>query len=668
MHAATIRQDRPLPPAGAPTDAEAVCAVLHDHGALSSPDRASALAQHRDRSGGITDILIKQEFAQEGAVLAAWAECLRTRPMSAEELSDFALDTDLLLRVGTDFCLRHRLLPLRRVAGVVRIATADPEIAQAQRDTLARRLGEIGLLPCPAAAIEARILSLSRRTMAERAETCVRADESCRNLAASDSSRLFSLSGAGILLAVTMAPSVIFAAVFLMATAVLIVNTLLKLTTGAFALRELLQRARHHLRVRLHTRLHAHPPGSLPAADLPEVTILPEATALPVQLPTSPSDPARPVVSLLVALYHEDDIAADLLRRLGRLRYPRALLDICLIVEEEDAGTRAMLQAQKLPAHMRLIVVPRGTVRTKPRALNFALPMCRGQIIGVYDAEDAPEPAQIDTIVDGFAQAGPDVGCIQGILDFYNPEENWLSRCFAIEYAMWFRVVLPGLSRMGMPVPLGGTTVFFRRDVLEDLGGWDAHNVTEDADLGIRLARHGYRTALVDTVTLEEANCRLWPWVRQRSRWIKGYAMTYRVHMRRPRLLLAQLGIAGFLGFQALFLGSLLGFLLAPVLLSFWVAGFGAAHPVSEVFPAQSLWIFLILFLSAEVVSLGLALLALQRRGMNRLGYWALTLHVYFPIATVAAFKALYELIAAPFYWDKTAHRAARPPPAQGAP
>ncbi|MGR3572584.1 glycosyltransferase [Brevirhabdus sp.] len=662
MHAATIRQHRPLPPAGAPADAEALCAALHDCGALSASDRANALAQHRDRSGGITDILIKHGFAQEGAVLAAWAECLKTRPMSAEELSDFALDTDLLLRIGADFCLRHRLLPLRRVAGVVRIASADPENAQAQRDALERQLGEIGLLPCPAAAIEARILSLSRRRMAERAETCVRTDESCRTLSASDNSRLFSLGGAGILLAVTMAPSVIFAAVFLMAAAVLIVNTLLKLTTGAFALRELLQRARRHLRARLHARRHAHPPGPRRAADLPELT------ALPVQQPTRPAPPVRPVVSLLVALYHEDDIAADLLRRLGRLRYPRAMLDICLIVEEEDAGTRAMLQAQKLPAHMRLIVVPRGTVRTKPRALNFALPMCRGQIVGVYDAEDAPEPAQIDKIVDGFARAGPDVGCIQGILDFYNPEENWLSRCFAIEYAMWFRVVLPGLSRMGMPVPLGGTTVFFRRDVLEDLGGWDAHNVTEDADLGIRLARHGYRTALVDTVTLEEANCRLWPWVRQRSRWIKGYAMTYRVHMRRPRLLLAQLGPVGFLGFQALFLGSLLGFLLAPVLLSFWVAGFGAAHPVSEVFPAQSLWIFLILFLLAEVVSLGLALLALQRRGMNRLGYWALTLHVYFPIATVAAFKALYELIVAPFYWDKTAHRAAPTPPARGAP
>jgi cellulose synthase/poly-beta-1,6-N-acetylglucosamine synthase-like glycosyltransferase len=100
-----------------------------------------------------------------------------------------------------------------------------------------------------------------------------------------------------------------------------------------------------------------------------------------------------------------------------------------------------------------------------------------------------------------------------------------------------------------MVLPLGGTTLFFRRHILEELGGWDAHNVTEDADLGVRLARKGYKTELVSTVTYEEANCKAWPWVKQRSRWLKGFLITYFVHMRRPRRLLSDLGLRRFFGF-----------------------------------------------------------------------------------------------------------------------
>ena len=182
-----------------------------------------------------------------------------------------------------------------------------------------------------------------------------------------------------------------------------------------------------------------------------------------------------------------------------------------------------------------------------------------------------------------------------------------------MEYAAWFRIILPGMQRLGLALPLGGTTLFFRRAVLEELGAWDAHNVTEDADLGIRLARHGYRTELLETVTEEEANCRALPWVKQRSRWLKGYMMTYAVHMRQPGLLWRQLGPRQFAGFQVLFLCTLSQFLLAPVLWSFWLLPLGLPHPLASALPDGLMFAMLVLFLATEVTNLAATYLAMRR-------------------------------------------------------
>ncbi len=355
-------------------------------------------------------------------------------------------------------------------------------------------------------------------------------------------------------------------------------------------------------------------------------------------------------------LFRERDIAPRLIKRLGRLTYPRELLDILLVVEEEDLTTRAALSASPLPRWMRVVVVPGGPIKTKPRAMNYAVNFARGSIIGIYDAEDAPEPDQIHKIVRRFHERGPEVACLQGVLDYYNPRTNWLARCFTVEYASWFRVVLPGLARMGFVVPLGGTTLFFRRAALQALGGWDAHNVTEDADLGLRLARHGYRAELIDTVTEEEANCRALPWVKQRSRWLKGYAITWAVHMRDPRLLWRQLGPMRFFGVQVLFLGTLSQFLLSPVLWSFWLVALGLWHPLDGVIPHwAALWL-IGLFLLTEAVNIAVAAWAVRGRKHRHLLPWVPTLHFYFPLGALAAWKAAYEVLARPFYWDKTQH------------
>ena len=288
--------------------------------------------------------------------------------------------------------------------------------------------------------------------------------------------------------------------------------------------------------------------------------------------------------------------------------------------------------------------------------MNYALPFCRGDIVGIYDAEDRPDPGQIRAVVHHLQSAAPEVACVQGYLDFYNGSQNWLARCFTLEYAIWFRVVLLGVQRLGLPIPLGGTSVFIRRGVLEQLGGWDAHNVTEDADLGMRLARFGYRCEMIASTTLEEANCRVGPWIRQRSRWLKGYAVTWATHMRRPRALWRDLGPAGFVGFQVLFLGAITSYLALP---AFWVlglAGQGLGLPVFQGMPAWLVAGFVASMLAGQAVMLATAAVAARDAARPGLLPWVAILPLYWPLGAIAAWRAVGEIFTRPSFWHKTEH------------
>ncbi|MFN3276321.1 MAG: glycosyltransferase [Paracoccus sp. (in: a-proteobacteria)] len=371
-------------------------------------------------------------------------------------------------------------------------------------------------------------------------------------------------------------------------------------------------------------------------------------------------DTPLPVISVMVPLFEESDVAGKLVARLARLDYPRELTDLLLVIEDSDHVTSKALEGAWLPRWIRVVRVPDGPIKTKPRALNYALNFCRGQIVGIWDAEDRPDPDQLHKVARRFHFAPADVACLQGALDFYNPRTNWLARCFAIEYAAWFRVLLPGVARLGLVVPLGGTTLFFRREVLEQIGAWDAWNVTEDADLGVRLARRGYRTEIIATTTDEEANCRALPWVKQRSRWLKGYAMTWGVHMRDPVQLYRDLGARRFWGFQVQFFGALSQYLLAPVLWSFWLLAFGLPHPLRA--PLEQIWggwaipVMSGLFIGSEALSILVGMRAVRGARHRHLLPWVPTLHLYFPLGCLAGWKAIYEVVTKPFYWDKTAH------------
>jgi cellulose synthase/poly-beta-1,6-N-acetylglucosamine synthase-like glycosyltransferase len=599
----------PADPPLAPEDQRLATRLLRD-GVLAPHVLLQAMARQSEHPGGrLFDVLIDQHLVEEGPLYAALQ---RLTGIGRADLSG-AADPRLIDRLGAAFCLAERLLPLRSIAGATVIAAADPAALIRHKRLLDRTFGAVLPALAPPARIEAAILAARGTAMARAAETQVAASESCRSFRKASRTTLNAIIVGGLVSLLAFRP--ILAVLTLWAVLTLVISTGLKL--AAFA-----------------ASFGARPPQPNPAVRLARL----------------------PVVSIMVALYRESDIAARLVQRLGRLDYPRNLLDIVLVVEEEDNQTRKALARADLPTWMRIVVTPAGRVKTKPRALNFGLTQCRGSIIGVYDAEDAPEPDQIRRVVQRFTNSAPQVACLQGALDFYNPTKNWLARCFTIEYAGWFRVILPGLQRLGMPLPLGGTTLFFRRDILQRLGGWDAWNVTEDADLGMRLARHGYRTEILDSTTLEEANCRGLPWVKQRSRWIKGYMMTYVTHMRRPGLLYRELGPRGFAGFQILFLGSLSQALFAPLLWSLWFFCLGLGHPLAGILSPAVLTGLTVLSVNCETVNIAVGILGLKRSGQPISALWVPTLALYFPMQAFAAYKAAWEMLHNPFYWDKTTH------------
>eukprot|EP00439_Symbiodinium_sp_Y106_P088592 s1_g1128.t1 len=380
------------------------------------------------------------------------------------------------------------------------------------------------------------------------------------------------------------------------------------------------------------------------------------------------ADEDLPLYTIMVPLLKEAAVLPILVDALQKLDYPLAKLDIKLILEETDQETIAAARALKLPGNIDLILVPTSHPMTKPKACNYALAFARGELLVVYDAEDIPGPGQLREAVHAFWAAGPHLACVQAPLAYYNWDENWLTRHFAIEYASLFDLLLPALARFGLPFPLGGTSTHFRTYALRKVGAWDPYNVTEDADLGFRLSEQGYATGVISTPTLEEANCLLPNWIRQRSRWLKGWMQTYIVRMRSPLRTYGALGPAGFLVLQIVTGGFLLSALAHPLfyILLLWVIVTGFA-PIDGIGPV----ILGLLNLSVLFVGFGAAMIAglvgARARGMEGLSRHVFTMPFYWLLISAGAFKALYQLFVRPHYWEKTVHGVSALMPAYAA-
>lgn len=363
-----------------------------------------------------------------------------------------------------------------------------------------------------------------------------------------------------------------------------------------------------------------------------------------------------PVYTVLVPAYREPESMGELLAAIDRFEYPRDRLDVKVLLEAGDDATYAAAARASGP-HVEIIEVPDATPKTKPKALNYGLTRARGELVTIYDAEDAPEPLQLRRVVAAFARSEPDVVCLQARLDFYNARQNLITRWFTLEYATWFADFLPGIVASGAPVPLGGTSNHFRTRPLASAGAWDPYNVTEDADLGVRLARLGYRVGLVDSVTGEEATSEFVNWVRQRSRWYKGYLQTWLVHLRRPRKLWRQLGTRGAVGFNLMVGGT-------PVLTACNLVTWAVTlvwlitRPgwIGPLFPPWAYYLALIAFVVGNTTVVYLGILSARLHDNEDLVWVALIVPLYWLMMGLAALKAVSQLVVAPSFWEKTVH------------
>lgn len=368
-------------------------------------------------------------------------------------------------------------------------------------------------------------------------------------------------------------------------------------------------------------------------------------------------DSELPRYTILVPAYNEPEVVGQLIGAMRALEYPPDKLQVLLLLEADDQVTIDAAREFTDSEVITIVLVPPAEPRTKPKACNYGLHFATGDIITIYDAEDSPEPLQLRRVAVAFRELPDDIACIQAKLVYHNGRQNMLTAWFTAEYGLWFGYLLPGMMRSSSPIPLGGTSNHLRSDVVDKIGAWDPFNVTEDADLGLRIAASGYFTAVIESQTLEEANSDPINWVRQRSRWYKGYLHTWLVHIREPLKLYRTLGPRAFLRFNLVLAGTPI---VAVLNLVFWLitilwflgqpAAVGAVFPWYIYFPALSALVL------GNAATLYMNMIALREDDRADLFSAALTVPAYWLLMSIAAAKGVYQLIRNPSYWEKTFH------------
>ena len=368
-------------------------------------------------------------------------------------------------------------------------------------------------------------------------------------------------------------------------------------------------------------------------------------------------DELLPDYTILIPAFREPEVISRLIEHIANIEYPESRLDIKVLIEADDHETIDAIGDADPGQHFELVFIPPAEPRTKPKALNYGLSLATGDLLAVYDVEDIPDPLQLRRAAIAMSRLGPDVGCLQSKLSYHNPDQNLITRWFTIEYTMWFTFFLPGLASINAPIPLGGTSNHFRRSVLRLLGGWDPYNVTEDADLGIRMFREGFRVGILDSTTDEEANSDFVNWIKQRSRWYKGYLQTLVVHLREPRVLVREVGWGGFVNFCLFVGGTPTLALLNPV---FWLltATWFASQPhfIEEIFPAPIYYIGLACWAFGNFLLLYLTVISCRLSRRTGLLWAALLVPLYWVMMSIAAVKAVWQLAFSPTHWEKTVH------------
>ena len=609
------------PPAGSPVPAPTpVGEALLDAGLIDRATLDWALARQRETGARLGHVLLAA-----GAVHRLELQRVLGQQWGLPFADLFAEPPDaaLVRRCRPRQLLREGWIPLRRDGDRVVVATCEPpsgELVAAVRDALGadvqvelRTTTPLDVERAVTTCFEDHVIELSTATLLTR-----RPDQS----AASGLTRV--QKAVGLALAAAFAAGIVvsvgwtLSAFFAVANAIFLAAVLFKLVACLAG---------------LGSRVGAAPP------------------------PPRAPDRELPMYTVLVPVYREANVIGELLANLAALDYPAEKLEVLVLLESDDHETIAAARAARPPANVRLVVVPDATPKTKPKACNVGLFLARGEYLVIYDAEDRPDPQQLRTAVAAFRAAGHRTVCVQARLRYWNAATNLLTRMFGLEYGYWFGTMLPGLDRLGLPIPLGGTSNHFRVDALRRLGGWDPHNVTEDADLGLRAAVEGWRVGVIDSDTDEEACARVRPWIRQRTRWIKGYMQTTLVHTRAPVRLVRQVGVVDTLGFLLLIAGTPLTFLLAPLLWAGTAAWLVLGEPRLPLLESGVFWTAaLVNLVVGNLVMVGLNMLAAVRERGWRWAPFALLNPLYWVLHSWAAWRALYQLVRDPFHWEKTPH------------
>jgi len=371
------------------------------------------------------------------------------------------------------------------------------------------------------------------------------------------------------------------------------------------------------------------------------------------------NDKDLPIYTILCPLYKEAHVIPQFLDSISKLDWPANKLDVQLLLEEDDVESVAAVKEMNVPSYVRVVVVPDSQPKTKPKACNYGLSLATGEYVVIYDAEDAPDPDQLKKSYLAFAKVGPNIKCLQAKLNYYNPNQNWLTRLFTVEYSLWFDVILTGLQSIETTIPLGGTSNHFRTKDLLILKGWDPFNVTEDCDLGVRLFSQGFKTAIIDSTTLEEANSDFKNWLRQRSRWIKGYMQTYLLHMRSPIQLFKQQGIHALL-FQLTVGGKIAFILINPILWVLTIAYFAlyayVGPTIEALYPPIVFYMAVISLIFGNFMFIYYYMIGAAKRESWTLMKWIYLVPIYWLMVSIAGAIALYQLIVKPHYWEKTIH------------
>ncbi len=595
--------------------------LLMRAGVIDQLTLRSALADQRRSGDRIGHILLSRGYVRPEQLAETIAAQLRLPYIQPRRLRPARGALELL---PESLCRRHRVLPIEHVEGRLVVAMADPLDPEATR-----AVEEASPFPVRAVVASDTTIATGLARLYADYYTTVSTTELIRRQPEESAyyvlSRQQKLVGIAVLALLALGFSV-----SIRATSILLVLLSVVFYT-AISLYKFL----------LIYRTVGHEP-ELPVSTT-EIELLDQRLL--------------PRYTILVPLFREVAVLPGLIQALDGLDYPTTRLDIKLLLESSDTATIRAVRRLELAPHYDLVIVPDSAPQTKPKACNYGLLHARGEYVVIFDAEDRPEPDQLKKAVVAFRKAPPGIACVQAKLNYWNREQNLLTRWFTTEYSQWFDLFLPGLDATGAPIPLGGTSNHFPLETLLELGAWDPFNVTEDADVGIRLARRGLRTAMIDSTTYEEANSRLMNWIRQRSRWVKGYMQTWLVHMRHPVTLWRELGTANFLSFQLVVGGTFLTMLMNPLfwgLTTLWAlteAGF-----IREIFPGVVYFAGSFNLLIGNFVFTYLNVAGTMRRGYSELVKYALFSPLYWALMSIGAWKGAIQLVTRPSYWEKTVH------------